>query len=60
MQNNVVLGQHDPRRLSAHPAPMPPPLTHQIAEEQRSRFSADGSRTFEDPDQTIDYIYTQQ
>lgn len=56
MNEKVVLEVDDPRRLSAHLAPIPPPPTLQIVSEQVSRFSVDtSSRTQDDPDMTIDY-----
>ena len=57
MNLGLVLEADDPRRISSHLAPIPPPPTSQIVAEQRSRFTTDGSynRSTEDPDQTIDY-----
>ena len=46
----VILSVDDPRRISATIAPVPPPPTQQILEEQKSRFS---NRS--DADATIDY-----
>lgn len=50
MNQKMVLEQDDPRRVSSHLAPIPPPPTQQIVHEQRSRF-----RTSVDMDKTIDY-----
>lgn len=50
MNQEMVLEQDDPRRVSSHLAPIPPPPTQQIVHEQRSRF-----RTSVDMDKTIDY-----
>jgi hypothetical protein len=38
MIQNVVLEPDDPRRISSVLAPVPPPPTHEIVAEQRSRF----------------------
>lgn len=38
MNQPVVLEADDPRRLSYHLAPLPPPPTDQLALEQKSRF----------------------
>ena len=53
MNQGVVLEADDPRRISSHLAPIPPPLTQQIVSEQRSRFSSSARSV--DIDQTIDY-----
>ncbi|XP_065941156.1 uncharacterized protein [Magallana gigas] len=50
MNQKMVIEQDDPRRVSSHLAPIPPPPTQQIVHEQRSRF-----RTSVDMDKTIDY-----
>ena len=38
MAQNIVLEPYVPRRISAVLAPVPPPPTHEIVAEQRSRF----------------------
>ena len=38
MAQNMVLEPDDPRRISSVLAPVPPPSTHEIVAEQRSRF----------------------
>lgn len=50
MNRIVALEVDDPRRVSAHLAPIPPPPTRQIVNEQKSRFKPQ-----EDLDKTIDY-----
>jgi hypothetical protein len=39
MAQKIVLEPDDPRKFSAVLAPVPPPPTHAIVAEQRSRFS---------------------
>ena len=46
----VMLSVDDPRRISATIAPVPPPPTQQIVEEQKSRFF-----NHSDVDATVDY-----
>lgn len=48
MNQRVQLEVDDPRRISVHLAPIPPPPTRDIVASQKSRF--------EDQDKTIDYI----
>lgn len=57
MNQGLVLEADDPRRISGHLAPIPPPPTSQIVAEQRSRFTNDGlyNRSGEDLDITINY-----
>nr|XP_022344857.1 uncharacterized protein LOC111137607 isoform X2 [Crassostrea virginica] len=50
MNQILALEVDDPRRLSAHLAPIPPPPTCQIVNEQKSRF-----KSTDDMDKTIDY-----
>jgi hypothetical protein len=46
MAQNIVLEPDDPRRISAVLAPVPPPPTHEIVAEQRSRFGTVESNEF--------------
>lgn len=50
MNQPVILEVDDPRRISAHLAPIPPPSTAQLVLEQKSRFPRVENS---DPDQTI-------
>ena len=52
MNQKAVLEADDPRRISPTLAPIPPPPTHEIAAQQRSRFNV------QDPDATLDYDHT--
>jgi hypothetical protein len=63
MAQKMVLEPDDPRRISAVLAPVPPPPTHEIVPEQRSRFgtfeslqAANSSNNIsDDSNATIDY-----
>jgi len=53
MNQDMALEPEDPMRISRNIAAIPPPPTQQLGLNQRSRFSK------EDPDKTIDYVFTE-
>ena len=63
MAQKIVLEPYDPRRTSAVFAPVPPPPTHEIVTEQRSRFGTveslqtanSSNNVADDSNATIDY-----
>jgi len=67
MAQKMVLEPDDPRRISAVLSPVPPPPTHEIVAEQRSRFGTDESlqtanssnNVAQDLNATIDYYVDQ-